>query len=625
MRPPLPNIAEFTAALTVHDVDVHKLAFDEKGTICSPDAKASSSQAPALATLTGTGPTSEILVKGQLSHGGMGQILLAEQSSIGREVAVKIASADKKGGAGATSAREAELVIEARVAGQLEHPNIVPVHILGQNADGKPLIVMKRIEGESWKKVLERGRNLARDVDILMDVCRALHFAHARGVAHRDVKPANVMVGSFGEVYLLDWGVAVGFGDSALVDLPHAKNVARVSGTPHYMAPEMAFPSPGTSGAIDQRTDVYLAGAVLFELITGKAPHARENIQETLYAAHVAEEPSFNDGDGAPEELAAICKKAMQRDPALRFHSAEELRVALGRFQSHAAARELCEDAEQRLAALKILPNDVDAQVLQRVFTECRFGFTHALRTWSESARAKAGLSRAIEHMARREIGAGHYESAALLVGELDDDNAEASAEVRAQLDVLRREREQQEKNVRALEAFAHDHDARIAERERALFLFGAAVGWCLLQFALAALAAADIFHARGGTATIFMAVFASVIAITALLFPRIVKTTASRSLLLVMLCSVVALALLHFVSWWYAIETAPDLALGHALVAAAAATFAAQDKRLWMATLLAALIVPAIVVLPAYGYVISGVGTFFSLSAISWVWRRGK
>ena len=199
-----------------------------------------------------------------LGQGGMGVVHLATQLPLGRKVAVKRLQPAH------TSLEDIEsLLSESWLSGSLEHPNIIPIYDLGLDAAGLPVLVMKRIEGLSWGTLLRDpdamsrhapGRSpLEANLRILMQVCNALHYAHARGVVHRDVKPDNVMVGSFGEVYLVDWGIAAPPGPSR-----------QLAGTPVYMAPEMLG---GDHAVISAQTDVYLLGSVLCELLTGQPPH----------------------------------------------------------------------------------------------------------------------------------------------------------------------------------------------------------------------------------------------------------------------------------------------------------------------------------------------------------------
>jgi eukaryotic-like serine/threonine-protein kinase len=606
---PLADLEGFTAALTSAAVFPERFVYDEKGTVCDPAPDRGSSLAPGLPVLV-DGPGGEIVVKGSLSRGGMGQIFVAEQTSLGREVALKIV----REGKGSTIAK-AELVVEARVAGQLEHPNIVPVHILGTDAGGEPLLVMKRIEGQTWRDMLAAGRELSRDLEILMDVCRALHFAHDRGVVHRDLKPANVMVGRFGEVYLLDWGIAVGCGERPLADLPHARDVTSMAGTPSYMAPEMVMPN----GTLDHRADVYLAGAVLYELITGSAPHRRGNVKETLFAAHTAAEPSF--GADVPEELAHICQRAMKRDPAERYQSAEELRLALVGFQSHAAARDLCTHAEARLAALETMPLDAEASEVQRAFTECRFGFSQAHLAWPDSRAAKEGLARALEVMARREISSGRYDSARLLVAELEH----VPPDLAAELEALRDERAREKASLEELARFSHDQDRRFAERERAFLLSGSGAAWLAMMIALTFLERSGVYQAGPGLFSIFMASFAVSIAVTAVRYPAMRETSGSRAVLTTMLSSVGGLAVLHGIGWWYEVPRQPMLAFGHCLFAATSYALASQDARMWKPTLAITAIVPSVLIFPAHDLLVSGLGTFIALWTTARHWRASS
>jgi serine/threonine protein kinase len=159
-------------------------------------------------------PAQEIEILRTLGEGGMGQVFLARQHSLDRQVAVKAIKPSQVG-----EYAQLAMLHEARIAGALEHPNVVPIHSLSQDADGLPLLVMKRIDGTSWKDLLKNPRHpywlkepqerLQQNIEILMQVCNALHFAHTKGVLHRDIKPENVMLGNFGEIYLLDWGIAV--------------------------------------------------------------------------------------------------------------------------------------------------------------------------------------------------------------------------------------------------------------------------------------------------------------------------------------------------------------------------------------------------------------------------------
>ncbi len=254
----------------------------------------------------------------ELAAGGMGRVLLAVQPSLSREVAVKTILAG--GSAGAAQALENE----ARVLGMLDHPGIVPIHGLGRDPSGRPLVIMKRVEGASLRDLLkdpahplwsdwddDSADRLVARIGILMRVCDAVHFANNRGIVHRDIKPANIMVGELGQVYLLDWGIAVTAGE-----------VGSLAGSPAYMAPEMAL-----GDAVDARTDVYLLGATLHHLLSGSPRHAGESLDETLLAA--CRSAPFAYDPSIPEDLAALANRATAADPAHRPQGALALRRAL--------------------------------------------------------------------------------------------------------------------------------------------------------------------------------------------------------------------------------------------------------------------------------------------------------
>ena len=180
------------------------------------------------------------------------------------------------------------LLREAWVTGVLEHPNIVPVHDLVLDEQGMPRLVMKRIEGVEWGALIAdeaqvRSRFGARrplywHLDVLRSVCNALEYAHSRGIIHRDIKPENVMVGGFGEVYVLDWGIALALDGRYGQRLDKTSDEERLAGTPRYAAPEMVLPEAGGQGV---HTDVYLLGATLFHAVVGRGPHQGDSLAET--------------------------------------------------------------------------------------------------------------------------------------------------------------------------------------------------------------------------------------------------------------------------------------------------------------------------------------------------------
>jgi serine/threonine-protein kinase len=268
-----------------------------------------------------------------LGEGGMGEVLLAHDEHIGREVAVKRIRA-----AHPTAEELSRFVREARVQGRLEHPAVVPVHDLALDRDGRPFFVMKRLTGTTMQELLARLRAGELEPDAcrrrllraFADVCLAIEFAHSRGIVHRDLKPANIMLGDFGEVYVLDWGVA-----RTLVDEPGNPPSVRpvvadlqldtgdtlvgtVLGTPAYMAPEQLAGERAGPAA-----DLYALGCILYEITAGAPLHGHGRSVGEALTQPVAR-PSAHRPD-APPELDAICERATRIEPAARFASARAL------------------------------------------------------------------------------------------------------------------------------------------------------------------------------------------------------------------------------------------------------------------------------------------------------------
>jgi serine/threonine protein kinase len=336
-----------------------------------------------------TTSTADLEVRGLIGEGGMGRVLLARQHSLMRDVAVKTSKAS------AGEAASAAILLEGEITGSLEHPSIVPVHALGLDQSGQPAMVMKRIEGVSWDVLFNDARHadweswegtpddrLAGHLQILMQVCNALHFAHSRGVVHRDVKPQNVLIGRFGDVYLADWGVAARTGTVATA----------LCGTPAHLAPEMV-----NGGVIDARTDVYLLGATLHLLLTGQPRHPGSTVTESLL--HARSSPQVTYGPTVPGELAALANRACHLDPAQRPETARAFREAVTRYLKHRDARALFEQAQRRVVEVEPLlsldaPSDEERTRLERLLSEARFGLEQALVQWPENEAARASLQK---------------------------------------------------------------------------------------------------------------------------------------------------------------------------------------------------------------------------------------
>jgi serine/threonine-protein kinase len=273
-----------------------------------------------------------------LGQGGMGEVVLAHDERIGRHVALKRMRAETPG-----DDALARFLREARIQARLEHPAIVPVYDLGHDAAGAPYFTMKRLAGVTLLGKLEApAETLARQplLRAFVDVCLAIDYAHARGVVHRDLKPSNIMLGDFGEVYVLDWGVARVLGTAReAADSMHALPTTDIStlenqtqagavlGTPGYMPPEQL-----AGGEVTPAADVYALGSMLFEILTGESLHPRgTGAMASTLSAPTASPAQRAPGIAIPPELDAACVAALAEKPEAR-PTARELANRVQRY-----------------------------------------------------------------------------------------------------------------------------------------------------------------------------------------------------------------------------------------------------------------------------------------------------
>ncbi len=380
-----------------------------------------------------------------LGTGGMGIVRLATQLALHRKVAVKTLRPETL-----NDVNTLRLLREAWVTGSLEHPNVVPVYDLGLDDTGAPIIVLRRIEGVEWGELMRDPDEVKErfgvtdllewNLRILLQVCNAMSLAHARGILHRDLKPENVLIGAFGEVYVVDWGIAVSLRDDSDGRLPLAGNASEMAGTLVYMAPEMLG---GHAERISERTDVYLLGAVLYEVLTGAPPHEGENFRQIVYSilTSAVELPT------APPELETICQRAMHADPSQRHASVAELRAALEGFLGHRGSSQLEGEAAERLDELResiIAAADDpggDRTHVYNLFGAARFGYLQALRSWPQNDAARSGLHRAVELMVGHELSHGSPEAAAACLADLEAPPPDLVAKVDAALAEHKKER----------------------------------------------------------------------------------------------------------------------------------------------------------------------------------------
>jgi serine/threonine protein kinase len=266
--------------------------------------------------------------RGEIGRGGMSVVHQVYDPVLKRLTALKVLNHDH------TSDRaKARFLDEARIMGQLDHPGIVPVHAYDTGEDGREFISMKLVQGKNFlHRLREQAEarlqpdNLAESLQILMKVCDAVGYAHSRGIVHRDLKPSNVMVGAFGEVYVMDWGIALRMGEGGRKE-PASFEQRGLLGTPTYVAPEQIDDPDG----VDPRADVYCMGGILYALLTGKAPHqGRTPLLRLMAASHGRIAPP--DPVRSPPALVRIAMKALARAPQDRHPSMGALKADLAAF-----------------------------------------------------------------------------------------------------------------------------------------------------------------------------------------------------------------------------------------------------------------------------------------------------
>jgi serine/threonine protein kinase len=288
------------------------------------------------------------VVAGEIGRGGMGVVHRVCDRVLHREAAMK----GTESGASANQDAISTLLKEAQITGQLEHPHIVPVHDVAVRSDGVSVtFTMKLVRGSTFAQVvdeLHRGawddRAAERGLQIILKVCDALAFAHSRGVVHRDVKPENIMVGTFGQVYLMDWGIAlvrpaeadvsgVASGPRVTVALPNGDDVSEsgvVVGTIEYMAPEQIL---GQTDRIDARTDVFGIGGLLYYMLTGFGPNYRASGDTSpIWPRPVLPPEERAAWPSLPPELCRITLRALAPQQADRYQSIADLQRELEEF-----------------------------------------------------------------------------------------------------------------------------------------------------------------------------------------------------------------------------------------------------------------------------------------------------
>ena len=367
----------------------------------------------------------------EIGRGGMAHVYRARQARLGREVAIN-------GSTAAYAPAREKFLAEARVTGQLDHPGIVPLYDLLVAERGEIALAMRLVRGTSWKELLHPGKGRdgpPRDLDfhlgVLVSVANAVAFAHSKHIAHKDLTPANGMVREFGEVLVGDWGMALDFRETPADDAvaPHKSLLHAPSGTPAYWPPELA---QGRGSAVGPWTDVYLLGAILYEIAMGEPPHRGGSLLTSILEAVESDAPPFP--PGAPAGLEAITRRAMAAAPAARYPTVLAFRDALHAFSKNRESLAITAAAtatlEQTVAAAAALERRTSADArgirIYSDYADAASAFRQALVLWPENLEARAGERRALLAVAGLALENGDLGLAEVQVSKLEADDPEA-------------------------------------------------------------------------------------------------------------------------------------------------------------------------------------------------------
>ena len=368
-------------------------------------------------------------IKRELARGGQAVVFIAHDRHMGRDVAFKQLLP------GGPRDAEERFLREARVAGQLEHPGVVPVYELGRRAGTDHLYcAMRLVRGRSLADALKeaRGRSRLKLLSNFVQLCQTIAYAHGRGVVHRDIKPENVMLGAFGETVLLDWGVAKLRGGSADIQdaLPTPKVNERfdatqegdVIGTPAYMSPEQAL---GNVKEIDEQSDVWSLGAVLYEILTGRPPYTEKNaVQLLIKIAKDKFPPVLSVAPETPRELAFICERALEKVKKRRYRTALEMAADIEAFRAGGRVQGIEYSAVQILGmwVRRNLPLAIACGVALVLMAGA------GVRIWLENREARRYLAEALLEKSEEESSQQRWSraSAYAAAARTHDDTAEA-------------------------------------------------------------------------------------------------------------------------------------------------------------------------------------------------------
>ncbi|BBM86261.1 protein kinase domain-containing protein [Candidatus Uabimicrobium amorphum] len=419
-----PQQQTFSGDNTIHSAPLSTDTFSEDSTVSFKD---SAEKVTFSATET-TAPQSRKRIQAsfnteqnyqnyqEINRGGMGIIYRAEQTKLKREIAIKktLPQVEKN-----------KFLAESLVTAYLDHPNIVPIYEIDENNSGDILLAMKLVKGVSWKDLLypqtveqkEKAQeyDLKKHLEILISVCNAVSYAHSKGIVHCDLKPDNVMIGDFGEVLVMDWGIAVDVKANADERRTfHSKEITTPMGTPCYMSPELA---EGRGKDICFATDVYLLGAILYEILHKKPPFRENNLWLTLLAVKNGKTPTYN--KNISSELKYICRKAMATKIENRYQSVSEFSSMLQEYSKYTESMNVTDKGIQIIeSTIREIENvhkkvktkekdslDMHSQHVRALkqrqyqfyenFSEAIFAFKRAIEIWGKNETAKTEICKA--------------------------------------------------------------------------------------------------------------------------------------------------------------------------------------------------------------------------------------
>lgn len=413
---------------------------------------------------------SPLLARGRLlGEGGMGRVITGLQASTGREVAIK----EVKEGLTSKSITR-RLLQEAWITGLLEHPNIVPIYTIEANEDGLPMILMKRISGRTWSEYIQnpdlipnassKNDQLKWHLHILSEVGLAMQYAHDKGIIHRDLKPDNVMIGEYGEVYVLDWGIAVAIDDRYESWIPRANDLKGIAGTPAYMAPEML-----QGGELSIQSDLYLLGAILWEIVEGTAPHQHTPLAELKTSIqHFQPTPSTE----CPNFIRPLLKRTLQANPNARLVSTTEFVQQVSNAQHLLDVQKIIDSVYEELNGLNraLTSTETSRKVIYAHFIGARFGINQIPASLNVSNLIDS-YQNSVLALCRWELDANRPTSAELLLTDMKSPPKSLIDEIDQAKTLIQAEKER-------LRLMDIDQSETIGIKTRAFVLILSIMGW---------------------------------------------------------------------------------------------------------------------------------------------------